>query len=558
MAKSRAVADTMTRRQFIRRGIVLGLSSAVADRLLAPGDASAVPSREGAEVAETNDRILVVSDSPGYYSTEDLRRLYPGAIDEHDLNTGAVTPEILAPYRRVWTLLRRAEDVAKLDYRVIREHARRGARVVSHLCEYAHGSGLEFRFRNAGSTRHKLRVVAESDPVTRGFAVGDEVYWYRNSSDIDEPPVGHYAYREVICDDDPAAGRRVLARSTMTGGAMWIEERFPSGGVLLAYDLFSPLSLVHTQGDPWILDRGTFSKYLPAGNLFGGTVRYGRYQNHKLTPEQFNERLRALADLPGRAARVEIREEGKSSEDTPLLSVRFGNEQGPRFQLVSVKHGMEWENAYGSLVTLEHLLRGEVLDLERFCVAAIPLLNPFGYRNGCRHNAHGVDLNRQLYRNWDSFRGWSDEVIEPWTFDFKGCQRGSEPESVIEDRLRHEPNRVCYIDSHGMAGAPILGGSGPRPEVFAKFCARLVANLKNRYLVRYLDDASPSQFGLASYPGAPGGEAVGEAPVYSIWYENLCQLPDVHATVMQTDFAAEANLTIMRVVSESLPSTVRS
>jgi len=545
----------MTRRQFIKRGIALGLTGAAAGRLATPAVASAGAAREGEHVAETSDRILVVSDSPRYYSTEDLRKLYPGAVDEHDLNQAAVTPELLARYRRVWTLIRRAENVAKLDYRIIREHARRGARVMSHLFEYAHGSGLEFRFRNAGSTRHKLRIVAESDPVTRGFTIGDEVYWYRNSSDIDEPPVGHYAYREVACDDDPAVGRRVLARSTMTGGAMWVEERFPSGGLLLAYDLFSPLSLVHTQGDPWILDRGSFSKYLPVGNLFGGTVRYGRYQHSKLTPEQFGDRLRALADLPGRAARVEIREEGESSEDSPVLSVRFGNEQGPRFQLVSVKHGMEWENAYGTLVTLEHLLRGEVLDLERFCVVAIPLLNPFGYRHGCRHNAHGVDLNRQLYRNWDSFRGWSDEVIEPWTFDFKGYRRGDEPEAQIEDRLRHEPNRVCCIDAHGMAGAPILGGSGPRPEVFDEFCARIVANLKDRYLVRYLTDASPQQLTLASYPGSPGGEPVGESPVYSIWYENLCQLPDVHATVMQTDFAAEVNLTVMRAVADSLSGT---
>src|SRR6185503_18606839 len=108
---------------------------------------------------------------------------------------------------------------------------------------YACGSGLEFKFRNSGSERHKLRVVAESDPCTRGFAVGDRVYWYRNSTDIDEPPVGHYAYREIVCDDDPAAGRKVLARSTKTGGAMWIEERFASGGIILAYDLFSPLDL---------------------------------------------------------------------------------------------------------------------------------------------------------------------------------------------------------------------------------------------------------------------------------------------------------------------------
>lgn len=179
-----------------------------------------------------------------------------------------------------------ADQVANFTkgYAVVREHARRtGARVVSHLLEYARGAGLPFHFRNAGATRHKLRMVADSAPITNGFSAGDTVYWYRNSSDIDEPGVGHYAYREVECEDDPRAGRKVLARSTMSGGAMWIEERFPSGGIILACDLFSPLDMALTEGDPWILHRGSFSKYIPAGDLFGETVRYGRYLERKLT-----------------------------------------------------------------------------------------------------------------------------------------------------------------------------------------------------------------------------------------------------------------------------------
>ena len=545
----------LTRREFIGRAAAFGLGVRGLHALRAGGEAeSKAQTREdGSPMGNDSGRILVVSDSPDYYSTRDLRLLYPGLVDEHNLNERPIDPETLAPYRRVWTLLRRAENAHLLDYRVIREHARRtGARVVSHLFEYAHGSGLEFKFRNAGATRPKLRIVAESEPATRGFAVGDEVYWYRNSSDIDEPGVGHYAYREVICDDDPAAGRTVLARAAMTGGAMWIEERFDSGGAILAYDVFSPLDLCLTRGDPWILHRGTFSKYLPAGNFFGGTVRCGRYQDRKLSPEELFDRIRALADLPGRAAPVEVREEGRSSEDTPILSVRFGNESGPRFQLVSVKHGMEWENVYGTLVTLEELLKGSVIDLDRFCVVAVPLLNPFGYRNGCRHNANGVDLNRQLYRNWDRFRGWTDEVSEPWTFDFKGPARGSEPESQIDERLRAEPNRICAIDSHAMAGAPILGGSGPDPDVLRRLSEQIVANLQNRYLIRYLTDAVPRQLTLESYPGKPGSEDAGTASLYAIWYENVGQLPDVHATVMQTDLAAEINLTAMRCIAESL------
>lgn len=358
--------------------------------------------RDARIVPEKADRILVVSDSPNYYSTRDLKRLYPGLVDEHDVTRQPITAKILAPYRKVWTLTRRAEKPDRLDYSVIREHAAKtGARVVSHLFEYAHGSGLEFKLRNAGGTRHKLKIVAPSDRATRGFAVGDEVYWYRNTNDVDEPPVGHYTYREVICEDDPKSGRKVLARSTMTGGAMWIEERFDGGGIILAYDLFSPLDLCLAQGDPWVLHRGTFSKYIPAGNLFGGTVRYGRYVNRKLTVEEVLERIRRLAEHP----KVEVRNEGPSSEETPILSVRFGNPDGPRFVLLAGKHGSEWENVYGMLITIEQLLEGDVIDFEQVCVVAVPLLNPYGYRNGTRLNANGVDLNRQLRKDWDTFRG---------------------------------------------------------------------------------------------------------------------------------------------------------
>ena len=280
-------------------------------------------------------------------------------------------------------------------------------------------------------------------------------------------------------------------------------------------------------------------------------MRYGRYQNHKRTVEEVLEQIRALPNLPGRAVPVEVRDEGPTSEDTPFLTVRFGNDHGPRFTLITEKHGMEWENVAGMLVTIEQLLTGKVIDLDRFCVVAVPLPNPFGYRNGCRHNANGVDLNRQLRQDWDTFRGWTDEVVEPWTFDFKGTARGTEPEAQIEARLRAEPNLIAFIDAHGMAGEPILGGTGPDPAVLKTCCDRIADNLKNRYLVRYLDSTAPKQLTLQPEQGW-AMEKVPGLPYYSLWYENLCQLPDVHATVMQTDMAAEVNLGLVRGIAESL------
>lgn len=508
-----------------------------------------------------SDRILVVSDSPDYYSTRDLRLLYPGEIDEFDLHSGPLTAAILAPYRKVWTLLRRVEALQKLDYRLLREHAQRtGARVVSHLLEYAHGSGSKFAFRNAESTRHRIQIVAESDPLTRGFQRGDSLYWYRNSTDIDEPPVAHYAWREVECADDPARGRTVLARSESSGNAVWVEERFESGGILFAADLFSPLDLCLTAGDPWILHRGCFNKYIPAGNLFGGTVRHGRYVNRKLSVEEVLARIRGLPDRAPRGSGLEVRDEGPSSDGTPVLSVRMGNPHGPKFFLMAAKHGTEWENVYGLLNTLEILARQDVLDLKRFGIIAIPLLNPFGYRHGTRQNANGVDLNRQLRKDWDTFRGWADEVLEPWTFDFKGSRRGGEPEAAIEARLRAEPGMLCVLDAHGMATSTVFGGSGPNVDVIRGIGHSVNQTLKNRYLIRCLTESQPRQLALDRHPGQTGDEdphtpftrRVDAAPYYDLYYENICQLPDVHATVLQTEFATEMNLSILRQIAASV------
>jgi hypothetical protein len=502
-----------------------------------------------------NGRILILTDSPRYYSARDLAKLYPGRVDEHDITKSPITAELLAPYGRVWTLVRRVENRGKFDYGPVRDHARkRGARVVSHLLEYADGAQLPFRFCDAGQTRHKLRIIATSDPITNGYAVGDRVYWYRNDTDIDEPPVGHYSYREIECDDTTA--RTVLARSESTGGAMWIEESFASGGKIFAADLFSPLELCFTQGDPYLLDRGTFNKYIPVGNLFGATVRYGRYLDSKLNVDDFYQRIHALAHLPGADYSVEVRDEGAGSGGRPILSLRFGNSDGPRFLLTSVKHGTEWENGYGMLLTLESLIRGELIDLERFGVVCVPLLNPFGYERGCRQNANGVDINRQLRKDWDDFRGWTDEVIEPWTFDFKGHAFASEPEAVIEQRLLQEGDLYCRLDAHSMANGTLFAGKAPDPGPVFAIGEIFAENFKDRYLLRGLCQQEVKQMALDQYPVAGANDdrgmfsrGVGESPYYDLLYESVGQLPDVHATLMQTDFTVELIRTIIQTVA---------
>jgi hypothetical protein len=46
------------------------------------------------------------------------------------------------------------------------------------------------------------------------------------------------------------------------------------------------------------------------------------------------------------------------------------------------------------------------------------------------------------------------------------------------------------------------------------------------------------------------------APWFDLTYENVGQLPDVHATVMQTDFAAGLNLTAIRSIAQAVSTKV--
>jgi len=84
------------------------------------------------------------------------------------------------------------------------------------------------------------------------------------------------------------------------------------------------------------------------------------------------------------------------------------------------------------LITIEQLLKADVIDLDQICVVAVPMLNPYGYRNGARLNANGVDLNRQLRKDWKTFRGWTDEVIEP-------CEPAEPLPDPLPDRRRPAP-----------------------------------------------------------------------------------------------------------------------
>mgnify|MGYP001607358069 FL=1 len=92
-----------------------------------------------------------------------------------------------------------------------------------------------------------------------------------------------------------------------------------------------------------------------------------------------------------------------------------------------------------------------------------------------------------------------------------------------------------------------------------RIATRIVENLKDRYILRNLNEPAPRQLTLDRHPAQDPDDdgqgmftrKVNAAPFYNLYYENLCQLPDVHATVMQTELAAEINLTTVQEIARA-------
>ena len=157
-----------------------------------------------------------------------------------------------------------------------------------------------------------------------------------------------------------------------------------------------------------------------------GPRRLGAYRG-------YGELLDAVERLGERGARV--REVGRSVRGEPLFAVHLGSEaEGARTAVVlSGVHPIEWIGIETCLALLDRLASEDLGDR---AVVAFPIVNPdgvlrveetlrAGQRRFVRHNARGVDLNRNFDVHWGE-RGWWQRVV-PWLFA-PGSAPASEPE----------------------------------------------------------------------------------------------------------------------------------
>jgi carboxypeptidase A2 len=150
-----------------------------------------------------------------------------------------------------------------------------------------------------------------------------------------------------------------------------------------------------------------------------------------------------VADYPDLAQMVEV---GQSVQGRSMWAIRITGpgQVKPAVMYHGAEHGNEQAPASVVAYVANHLLTNYGSDPDVTALVdnvewyILPIMNPDGYVNYNRYNAHGVDLNR----NWDGPGSGQDPWGGPYPF--------SEPETAaMRDFFLARPTVRVHIDWHG-------------------------------------------------------------------------------------------------------------
>jgi hypothetical protein len=187
----------------------------------------------------------------------------------------------------------------------------------------------------------------------------------------------------------------------------------------------------------------------PLATKVGGTL--GAYRG-------YGELLAAFDRFAKRGARLELI--GRSVRGEPLLALHVGStDPGARTAVVLAGvHPIEWIGVEVALAVLDRLLGS---DVDGRAVIVVPIVNPdgllrvehhlrAGHRRFTRHNARGVDLNRNFDANW--YRPGLLQRVLPFLFA-RGTHPASEPEvaAIAHHLAQRRVDRALSLHSFGGA-----------------------------------------------------------------------------------------------------------
>ncbi len=432
-------------------------------------------------------------------------------------------------------------EVPRSVVKMVADFARDGGRVFMDIRGFARAHGAEALLVEVGSLEKKpletqmatgLRVVA-ADDATAGFEVGQVM-----------PRAGWPAGKLFVLPAGFSPARlKVLA--VAPGGEPGLVRLATGKGSIVACDVLS-------LREPYYRHVDAYYKYTPVTAALTNPVRFGQYYPKKFTYAEYVDAMKRLA---GEFPSIRFQEEGPASEDYRLYSLNLGRPGAPLYFFYAAAHGSEWEPGYGLLTFARRLAEGQlndVVDLEKVEIKIMPCLNPWGYDNRRRQNAHGVDLNRQGDYFWEKFQGTDrnqDGRWGPGDYDWKGDAPFSEPEAQTYKKIAELPNFYCALDYHGNTSAKsnklgILPANGHPDNELRAFELQRIANqrLRGRHLLRQNDEETVSQYLLDRvYIGSntPMLKNTSMRDKFGLVVELTAGYGSSYGTVLQTDVTCE-------------------
>lgn len=182
---------------------------------------------------------------------------------------------------------------------------------------------------------------------------------------------------------------------------------------------------------------------------------------------------------------------GTSVEGRPIEALRRGDPEGRRVVVIGVIHGDENDGvAIVDRLAVEPVPEGIDLYL-------VEAMNPDGYAADIRHNANGVDLNRNFPYDWAP-------IAEPGNWEYAGTGPASEPETqaMVTFLAELEPDIVIWYHQDLFMIAP---GEGRAGDIRARYAELTGLPLESASGGTYTGVAAVwARQELADNPGRPG------------------------------------------------------